>query len=412
MKKIIILIAAAAALMLSASCQKSPVSIKEDGYLSFGGFILEVDETVITKAEAAGDNYSISIYDADEDLVLTRSYAEVVNNNGMLSLPAGHYKLVAASSAGEVPYAAFENPIYGVTHEFDIAAGAVTEIGELVCTLVQCKVTVSYSDEFLASVTGTGKTSVEVKAGYPLDFQLDADGTYDRSAGYFAVDGNTMTVVFQGNIDGKNAKMTKTFTGIAARQWRQIRFVQKKNEQGQATFDIEIQDLISDSTLNNVVDGEEPVIGEDPDAPKGDGGITLLPDYEAGCDASITDLTNMVILPTSQKTMSIKLRATIPGGIKKFNVQITTTNNAFAAAVAAASATDLDLISPLPENDVIFKVVPFPHGSELVGKTDVAFDLSAAQGPITAYKGSHTFIMTIVDQEGCRKQIPVTMVVE
>ena len=105
MKKIIILIAAAAALMLSASCQKSPVSIKEDGYLSFGGFILEVDETVITKAEAAGDNYSISIYDADEDLVLTRSYAEVVNNNGMLSLPAGHYKLVAASSAGEVPYA-------------------------------------------------------------------------------------------------------------------------------------------------------------------------------------------------------------------------------------------------------------------------------------------------------------------
>ena len=110
---------------------------------------------------------------------------------------------------------------------------------------MQCKVTVSYSDDFLASVTGEGKTSVEVTAGYPLDYQLSANGTYDQSAGFFAVNGNTMKVEFKGIINGKAAKMTKTFTGIAPKQWRQVRFVQKTNEQGQATFDIEIVDLIS-----------------------------------------------------------------------------------------------------------------------------------------------------------------------
>lgn len=410
MKKILIS-AVLPALMLFASCQTLPVSGNGEGYLSFGEFALEIDEDLVTKADPADGNYSVTIYDADENAVVTKTYAQI-KAEGMITLTAGNYTVVASSAPGEIPAAEFENPIYSATESFSIRAGQVTSVGALVCKLAQCKVTVSYSEEFLAAVTGEGKTKVEIKAGYPLEYKLNADGTYDRNAGYFAVSGNTMVVVFQGNIDGKNAKMTKTFTGIEARQWRQIKFIQKTNEQGQATFDIEIQDLISDSILNNAIDAEEPIAGEDPDAPKGDGGIMLLPDYDAGCDPSIDDLTNMVIVPVEEREMSIKLKATIPGGVKKFNVQITTTNNAFAMAVEAASATNLDLINPLPANEVIFKVVPFPHGEELLGQTEVAFDLSAAQGPITAYKGRHTFIMTIVDQEGCRKQIPVTMVVE
>ena len=48
MKKILFA-AASAAMMLFASCQKSPVqNIKGDGFLSFGEFSLDVDETVVT----------------------------------------------------------------------------------------------------------------------------------------------------------------------------------------------------------------------------------------------------------------------------------------------------------------------------------------------------------------------------
>lgn len=413
MKNISVLAAASAALMLFASCQKSPVTSEEkNGYLSFGEFSLVVDEDLVTKADPAGDNYSISILNADEQVVITKTYAEVKNNDNMISLPAGDYTLVARSLAGDIPVASWENPIYGVSKSFAIQAGAQTNIGSLTCTLLQCKVTVAYSDEFLASVTGEGKTSVEVTAGYPLEYVLNANGTYDQSAGFFAVEGNTMTVVFKGNIDGKTAKMTKTFTGITAKQWRQIKFIQKKNEQGQATFDIEIQDLISDDTLNNSIDASEEVIGEDPDAPKGDGGITLDFDYAAGCDSQLTDLTQMLIVPTSERAMSIKLKATVPNGILKFNVAIESTSDAFKLALAAADAFNLDLINPKEAHDVIFQVVPFPHGPELSGQTEVAFDLSAAQSAITAYPGKHDFIMTIVDKTFCTKTIPVTMIVE
>lgn len=412
MKKTFISALAIIGMVLCASCQKSVVETQKDGVLSFGDFALEVDETVVTKADEASDNYSISILDADEKVILTKTYAEVKGDKSGISLPAGAYTLVARSLAGDIPVASWENPVYGTSKQFSIKAGEVTEVGSLTCTLLQCKVTVAYSDEFLAAVTGEGKTTVEIVAGYPLDYVLNANGTYDQSAGYFTVGGNTMTVVFSGNIDGKTAKMTKTFTGIAPKQWRQVKFVQKKNEQGEATFDISIQDLISDSTLNNAIDAKEDVIGEDPDAPKGDGGISLDFDYEAGCDSELTDLTNMLIVPVSERQMNIKLKATVPGGILKFTVDIESDSDAFNLALAAASAFNIDLINPIPAQDVIFQVVPFPHGAELSGMTEVAFDLSAAQAAITAYPGTHTFVMTIVDKAYCTKKVPVAMIVE
>ena len=105
MKNTSVLAAVSAALMLFASCQKSPVATEENGYLSFGEFALEVDEDVVTKADPAGDNYSISILNADEQVVLTKTYAEVKNNSNMISLPAGAYTLVARSLAGDIPVA-------------------------------------------------------------------------------------------------------------------------------------------------------------------------------------------------------------------------------------------------------------------------------------------------------------------
>ncbi|MBR5833644.1 MAG: DUF4493 domain-containing protein [Bacteroidales bacterium] len=412
MKNRFILAALSVAMIFSASCQKSFVESKKEGYLSFGAFALEVDETVVTKAEAAGDNYVISILDADDQTVLTKTYAEVKDNDSKISLPAGSYTLVARSLAGALPMSSWENPVYGASKGFSIAAGQVTEIGDLTCTLLQCKVTVDYSDEFLSSVTGKGVTTVEVVAGHPLDYVMNADATYDHSAGFFAVEGNTMTVVFKGEVDGKTSKMTKTFTDIAVRQWRQVKFIQKKNEQGEATFDIVIEDLISDETLNNEISAKEEIIGEDPDAPKGDGGISLDFDYEAGCDQELTDLTNMIIVPVSERAMNIRLKATVPGGIHKFVVDIESDSDAFNLALAAAEAFSIDLLNPLPAQDVIFQVVPFPHGPELSGQTEVAFDLSAAQSAITAYPGVHTFMMTIVDKSFCTKKIPVKMIVE
>lgn len=441
----------ATALILTVSCQKNIVNEgKGEGYLSFAEFALELDETVDTKAtEAAGGNYSIFILDAEGLEVVRKSYSEVKENDNKISLTAGEYTVVVRSQIEDVPVNGWENPVYGTSSTFSITPGEVTPIGTLTCTLLQCRVTVDYSDEFLAAVTGTGSTKVTVTAGYPLEYTLTNKTTYERSSGYFAVNGEntTMEVVFQGQIDGKSQKMTKVFAGIKAKQWRQIKFVQKKNEQGQATFDIVINDLIDETPLNEDASGiveEEESLGDDPNAPKGDGGIRLLPNYTAEEIAAGKDVIEMIykkdesgaeILDENGEKvldymrinitdpiypqvpgelnpdMLIKLKAVVPGGIKKFNVDIETDSETFASAVEAADAFHLNLISPSDANMIIFDVVPFPKGQELVGQTEVPFDLSNAQCAIYNYSGNHSFMMTIRDNAGCSNTIKVVMVV-
>lgn len=426
MKRYILFAFAIISMMLCASCQKPIVNDNDGfGYLSLEGMSLGIDESVITKApQAAAGTYLIIIQDAEGREVHKTHYSEVATG-GKISLKAGSYTFIARSTDEEIPAAVFNNDIYGVRKDFTIAAGAETKLGELVCTLQQCKVTVSYSDDFLAAVTGNGSTTVTVTEGYPLVYDLTytpasgsdkAKSTYDQDPGYFAVnEGSTMTVVFSGSVEGKSQKMTKTFTDVKVQQWHQIKFVQKKDEQGNATFDIVIADLISDEVLNSVAKAEEAVIGTDPDKPKGDGGITLVPDHEAGCDAQITDLGNIEIVPLAKdggRDMKIKLKASVPGGVKKFIVDITSDNPTFAAAVAEVGATRLNLLEPTDEQKAIFEIVPFPNGAELSGRTEIPFDLSPAQEPIYAFKGTHTFVMTITDSNFCSKSIVVNMIVK
>ena len=413
-KTITILIAAAVALSLS-SCRKiedKPVS--GNGTLSFAGLDVKVDETLVTKASAASGNSMIYVRNTSGTTVYESTYADVKGSGGKISLPAGNYVLEARSTDSEVPAAAFEQPIYGVQKDFSITAGETTTIGSLVCTLLQVKATVSYDDAFLQTVTGAGKTTVKVDPAAPLDFPLEYSGgnaTYTKQAGYFAVakGGNaTMNIVFSGSISGKSQKMVANLTGVEPRQWRQIRFVKKTDEEGNATFAVEINSFIDDEelTVPLTVEQEAP-IGEDPDAPVGDGGITMT--FAEGCP--YTDLGNIVV-PSGETGMDLRVLITVPNGVRKFVVQMASTSESFISAVALAGGTTLDLINPKEEQGIVFQIVPFPHGSALSGQTSLLFDLSSAQGPINAFPGRHTFTMEVTDMKGCRASIPVTLVVE
>lgn len=411
--------ASIAVAMIAVSCSKENNFKKDkeaEGILSFASFTLDEDQNVITKASAASGNYSILIYDADENLQLSTTYSAVKASDYKVTLPAGKYTLVARSTEESVPVAAFEQPVYGASTEFSIVEGQTTDVGTLTCTLLQCKVTVSYSDDFLKMVTGAGSAVVTVTSGHPLTYAMDysnGNASYDVSAGYFSVDNGstTMEVTFKGSIEGKSQKMTKTFTGIAARQWRQVKFIKKVDESGNASFDIVIDSFINDEDLNNNLMAQENIIGEDPSAPKGDGDIRLEFDYANGCDSQFTDMSRLEVPALSERTMSLVFKVKVPNGIKKFSVLIDSSNDAFLNAVAAAEASTLDLIYPSEANMMIFDVVPFPHGAALLGKTDVSLNLSASQDAILNFAGTHTFTMVVTDNKGCKNSIPVTMIV-
>ncbi len=401
-----------AAIVLS-SCSKDIFNYgsAKTGTLSFASMQLVVSEDVnpATKAEAAGDEYVISIYGSDGQLVgQTKTWSEV-RNTGTMQLPAGDYTMQVRSSSSNVPEAKFNSPMYGASSSFSITAGETTNIGSITCTLLQAIVSVSYNEAFLGTVTGDGKASVELQSGYPLDYALsynDGDPKYEMRAGYFALneDEATVTVTFKGSIDGKTQKMTATITGVKARDWHIITFMKKVDADGNASFTVSIDGLVEDVELSNDVTADEEGDGEDPNAPAGDGGIELV----STCDY---DITQPVTVP-STGSFPLTMTAKIPNGALKFTVDIASTNTNFITSVNSVGGTTLDLINPSEEALGIFDIVPFPHGSDLKGKTEIDFDLSGAQAPLLAFQGTHTFTMNVVDMKGCKKSIEISLKVE
>ncbi|MGM9741698.1 MAG: DUF4493 domain-containing protein [Candidatus Cryptobacteroides sp.] len=411
LKKIFTLSLAALAL---ASCADDKFNYEKNdtrkGTLSFARFSIDYSEEMVTKAEAADGTYMLFVYDAGESLVWSGQYSTITEGTGSISLLAGDYTLEIRSTAAAVPDAKFSSPVYGATETFSITAGQTTELGTITCTLLQCAVSVEYNDDFIAMVTGDGNTSVEVTTGSPLDYALSYNsGTpkYERRIGYFAVNGNntTMVVTFKGSIENKTQKMTTTVTDIKPRDYHIIKFLKKVDATGEVTIGIEIDGLVADAVLDNDVQASEEGDGNDPEAPIGDGGIELV----STCDY---DITQPITVPTSDNPFNLTLKAVVPNGVLRFTVDIASTNVDFINSVNTVGGTNLDLINPSEEAMGVFDIVPFPHGAELAGQTEVDFDLSGAQTAILGFQGSHTFTMNVVDKKGCKKSIDVVLVVE
>lgn len=410
MKRIIIsLISASVVLAACSRLESSPVV--RDGVLSLSSLTVNCDTAVLTRAYASAEDYFLFISDAAGRQVWSGSYDSAVAAD-TLTLPQGDYVLGARSTMEEVPDAVFGLPVYGAEQEFTIVAGQTTCPDRLVCTLLQAKATVSYDEEFLKCVTGDGSARVCINPSYPLEYPLYYNGgvvAYDNSEGYFKVNNDlntTMNVTFSGMIDGRRQTMTANLTGIQPRQWCQIRFIRKVDNQGTASFSITIDDYISDSELSVPLTVQsEPVIGEDPLAPKGDGGIRieLAPDC-----TQFSDLSDINV-PGIDKGMDLRLHITVPDGVASMIVNMESTNVSFLDAVELAGGTTLNLLDPKEEQDIVFQIVPFPHGNDLKGKTSIDFDLSAAQEPILAFPGEHTFTIKIMDSRGCSKSVAVTL---
>lgn len=409
MKRTAIILIAAMAALACSKLESSPVC--KDGVLSFSGLTVDCDTEVHTRAATNHSDFHLFITDGAGKPVWDGDYSAALEAD-TLTLAQGSYTLTVRSSEEEVPPAVFGQPVYGTEDEFNIVAGRTTSLGRLTCTLLQAKATVSYDDEFLKTVTGPGTATVCINPSFPLEYALDYNEgivTYDNSEGYFAVNNGlktTMNVTFSGMIDGRRQTMSANLTGIQPRQWCQIRFIRKVDNQGDASFSVSISDYISDSELSVPLTlNAEPVTGDDPRAPKGDGGIKieLAPDC-----TQFSDLGNIEVPALPQK-MDLRLHITVPDGVAAMVVKISSDNRSFIDAVALAGGTTLNLLNPAEEQDIVFQIVPFPHGASLKGQTELDFDLGAAQEPILAFPGKHTFTITITDGHGCSNSVPVVM---
>ena len=419
--------ALAAAAFLCLSCNERMERFSREGNLSFSDFELEINNEVDTKGAGQLDapepeDFYISVLDEDGEAVRDKdgnllsglSYAGLKSAGKALSLRAGHYVL-RAQSAVEVPVCGFDCPVFSGELPVSVVAGETCAPGLITCRLSQCMVSIDYDEGLLASMTGKGKATVELIAGSPLEYAIAYEGgkaVPETRTGYFALPASSessLVVTFLANVGGKSQKMVKAFSGVKAAQWRQLMLIPMVTPEGTATFDIVIDGYVDDGELLSLlIAPQEEIIGEDPAAPVGDGGITLA--FEEDC-TMFDDLSRIVVPDPVEKTMDLRLVATVPGGVKSFTVDIETENAAFKSALAVAGGPHIDLVHPSADASVVFEVVPFPHGEDLAGMTEVHFNLSAAQEPISGFEGTHTFHMNVVDKNGCKKTISVTMII-
>lgn len=361
------------------------------GTLSFMQFGVETStdiEIISRAATSATYNYVIRIFDANgdqvgSDYIYGQMPESIVLNTGTYSMKI--------QSQSQIPSAEFEAPVYGATVEnIVIEEDQTTDLGVITCKLINIKVSVGYNEAMWAVLGDDANVLVEIGDG-ALNF---AKG--ESQNGYFAAPevSNAMTVKFSGTVDGNYATMTRAFTDVKAGQWRKINFIMTVNEEGDATFDVVVEDWCDEKELANNIEVSEEVIGPDPDAGEGEEENPDAPKviYKGG---SVP--TSPIVITDG---MELGFTISAPKGIAGLSVDIASTNADFNNDVLSAGISPIDLVNPSEAQISICDMFGLSYGSNLVGQTEVAFNLTGAVTPLLGFPGTHSFTLTITDAEG------------
>ena len=361
------------------------------GTLSFMKFDVKTStdiEIISRAATSATYNYVIRIFDANGDQVgADYIYGQMPES---IVLNTGTYSMKIQSQS-QIPSAEFESPVYGATVEnIVIEEDKTTDVGVITCKLINIKVSVGYNEAMWAVLGDDANVLVEIGDG-ALNF---AKG--ESQNGYFAAPevSNAMTVKFAGTVDGNYATMTRAFTDVKAGQWRKINFIMTVNEEGDATFDVVVEDWCDEKELVNNIDVSEEVIGPDPEAGEGEEENPDAPKviYKGG---SVP--TSPIVITDG---MELGFTISAPKGIAGLSVDIASDNADFNNDVLSMGISPIDLVNPSEAQISICDMFGLPYGSNLVGQTETAFDLSGAVTPLLGFPGTHSFTLKITDAEG------------
>ncbi|MBE9487592.1 MAG: DUF4493 domain-containing protein [Bacteroidetes bacterium] len=118
--------------VFTSSCSNE-VKNEDIGYLEINGINI-VNGDFKTKALNEGEDFEISIYNEDNEIVKAyKSYLEILNNNDVIRLFEGNYYIVARSK--DIPISGIKCPTYkGISDIFSIERGKTSDVS-LMCKL-------------------------------------------------------------------------------------------------------------------------------------------------------------------------------------------------------------------------------------------------------------------------------------
>ena len=346
-----------------------------------------------TRAEVDINDFDCYILDATgSQTIMTFKYGERPSES--IELDKGNYLFRIMS--GEIPGVEWESPIYGVTEPFTILRDTTTQLTDLVCTLQNIQVSVSYSADLLAALSEDTTTTITVGEN-SMVFPL----TESRSAYFLAPEPtNDIAVLVKGSYtpEGKDTpsqfEMNATIKDVKPGQYSDITLIIEYSDKGSIGIDVSIDGWVADeeivcdfstSLTEEIIDENEnkPVItwvDNDIDTP-----VTLGADK---FDDRGNCLVNFYIDIEAENTISA------------LKVDITSTSTAFISSLSSFNIpTSIDMCNAGDATSTL-RLMGYAVNENVTGQTNVSYDLTPQMKQLREFGGTHDFKITAVDAKG------------
>lgn len=329
----------------------TPSELTDAGKLNLKSLVINLDRET---ANVDYSGYTVEIIRGD---VVEGSWTYALMPE-TVDLSAGEYTLTVSSPAPEV--AEWDRPYYKASQTIKIEKGETAEAGAMTCKMQSVAVSLKFDDNLAPAMSDDCLVRVEAgNAGVSLDFD---PSHYQSTACFNAIDGATTVVAtFSGTVNGEYFELKPLiYTDVEAGKHCVVElnaemFVPEEPEEPEIGISIECATLSFDSP---------------------------------------NDL-NAETLPEGR----VLLHA--DNGIAHLKVRIESTNEDFTMAVSELLALEFDLAYPEEaglEAEVLKEGLGFPVGEEVIGQTDVVFDITDFIPLLAAFDGEHRFVITIEDK--------------
>lgn len=401
---------AALAVLTLAACHKDKVvytpedgtiDVDNVGYLALGAMevsVLEDTENIASDASSTRavniDDFMVEIFKQKDDNTWNKVDEFLYRNRKeKLELEAGNYRMVL--SLGERQEAAWEAPAYGAEEEFTIVRGETVTIEEIVCKLVNIKVTVSYSADIIDQLN-PDLTTMTVSTGTP---ELVYAMTETR-AGYFLPvdDAETTTLNLtlkcrykEGENADKDIIMTNMITGVKPAQWRKINIVIQHASDGNATIGIVCDTWVYNENVEFASSSYlamEETIPDDIGAP-----VISFGEHDFN---NVYELNDSMFDANGNFKSSINVDVTASAPLTSLVVEASSDNPEFVSTYSAMVDKKIDLCTTTKSNAAL----------ALMGYSKVAADATTAQlqfgkqaNIMKSFEGTHTYTITAVDSK-------------
>lgn len=400
---------AASLSLVSCSEKWSPVEPEtKQGQVSMMSMGVDVStaETVITRATVDLSEFQVKISNAEGMVVEQWKYKDMPE---IVTLPVGNYKVDVVSH--DVKKAAWEEPLYIGSKEFEIIENKINDIGVVKCVFSNIKVSIRFSQALIDAADDNVEVTVVANDEGTLVFDLN-----ETRSGYFeAMEGSTTLVAtLRGNFKGSYYETRVVLDDVAKGQHRIINYDFKEADPpvppetgtinpGQG-FNIDV--TYNTVNLNNPIGYEESVIpgGDRPGTEKPKDPVDPVDPVDPPVDNPIEYTSSTIDFENSNEVVDgqeYAVHISAKNGIAHLVVTIDSPYLTETFLSSVGLTTNFDLAYP-GDLDTALKGFEFPIGDEVIGKTDVDFILTPFI-PLLKLGGTgltHKFILQTTDSKG------------